>query len=1391
MKKLTLLLGIFLCPLSLFAQNSTGIPPFSSLSSSGFDTVNNQNLNAYFAIPLVASPGRSIPLNLTVSYNSLIWQKTSSGTIVWTPVTDANGNPTWGWAKDFPGGQPRYKSVTQTIKCFPPGSPWFFTTKTTYSNFYYVDVLGTGHPFRTISFVDDSNCSGNITGTIAGSATDNSGYYMDGSGALGGGSPVVTSPTGVSSPSGTVTDSNGNYVTKTVVSSTETDWKDSVGNAALKILYTPNSTNPTQIQYQFLDGTGASNYQTITMSLQSLSISTAFGCSGVGEYTGTALVPQTIQIPTPAGGHLTYNFTYDTTNARLKKVTLPTGGSYEYDYTGGNSGINCSDGTTVGMNRVVSDGTNTATWNFVRNVSNLTTTTTTPQLSDTPNANDTVYTFNSSGQEISRKVYANSPGTTLLRTVNTTWASNGTPATQVTILEDNSTQAETDTTFDSNGLLDSMSEYDFGSGTHGGLIRTTTLSYQTSSNYTSRNIINLVTSKIVKDGSGATQYRQDTTYDGVALANCPTGVPQHDDTNYACSMNYRGNPTSVTTYLTPATPANGITKNFTYDIFGNLLTAQLNCCQNKTWTYSATTQYSRPDSVTRGSSPTQLTTSATYNAYTGLVATSTDENNQVTNYYYDFLRRPTSVVRQADSATITYSYDDVHFTATTKSPIDSAKFVQQVSALDGLGRAVTSTTEDGNSNVISVVSFQYDLLGRSYKASNPYTGSPSYWTTTQFDLLGRPTSATLPDNSATTYSYATNTATVTDPAGKKRKSQSDATGRLAVVTEPDSSNNLTQTTSYTYSVLDALSTVIQGSQTRTYQYDALGRLTSATTPESGTVCLGTLSGSTCQANGYDSFDNLLYRTDARGVLTSYSYDGLNRLYQISYNVGTSGVPATPTVTLTYGTSASQFNNGRLITMADGVGSENYSYNNLGQMTQLQKVISGTTYAIGYAYNIAGELTQITYPSGRAVQQSFDATGRLCEIAPSTTGCSTAASPYATAFGYNTASQVTGFNYGNGVGTAIGYSPDRLQMTALQYAKGGTTLFNLTYAYGSAGSNNGQISGITDGVDNGRNVNYGYDPLARLSTALTVGSANYPQWGLSMTYDRYGNRTAQTVTAGTGPSNSVSVDATTNRIVGLGYDANGNMTNDGSNSLVYDAENRALSATNASTSGTYTYDGNGLRVTKVAGGTTTVYVFSGGKVIAEYDNGAGVASPSREYIYSGAQLLAKIESGGTTYYHADHLSARLLTDSSGNTLGQRGHFPFGETWYETGTTTKFKFTTYEHDAESGNDYALARYSVNRLGRFSSPDPVAGSNGNPQLLDRYSYVTNDPTNLADPSGLCPSPAAAPIFFANHTACTSAAPSVAMQTLLVFGYSASVGSDSEGLFWSWGFGLLGAFT
>ena len=1034
---------------------------------------------------------------------------------------------------------------------------------------------------------------------------------------------------------------------------------------------------------------------------------------------------------------------------------MPTGGSYEWDYTGANDGINCTDGTTLGLNRIVSDGTNSATWNYVRNTSNLTTTATTPKLPDTPNANDTVYNYNSGGQEISRTIYKESPGVNVLRTINTTWSPNGSPSTVITILEDpNSTQNELVTYYDSNGLLDSITEYDWGSGSPGPALRTTAYSYQTSTNYTSRHIINLITSKIVSDGSGTVQYRQDITYDGSTLS-CPSGGAQHDEADYPCSMLYRGNPTTVTTYLAPATQGSPISKNFTYDWFGNLLTAQLNCCTQKTWSYSAGTQYSQPDSVTSGTSPNQLTTSFSYNLYLGLVTKSTDPNNLVTNYSYDFLRRPTQI-SQVGGQTVTYTYNDTTFVTTVTTTIDSSKSVKQVANVDGLGRVLVSTTQDGNSNVISNVSASYDLLGRAYKTSNPYTGTASYFTTTAFDVLGRPVSVTLPDNSATTYSYAVQsgavTATVTDPAGKKRKSQSDGAGRLVALTEPDASNNLNVSTYYTYNVLDELTSVADAqsspTQTRTYAYDALGRLFTATIPEGGTTCFGTTSGGSCTANtGYDNFDNLLYRTDARGVVTSYGYDGLNRPTSVSYNVTGTNVPATASIGFTYGASSCSTAHGagcvgQLITMTDGVGSENYSYNALEQLTQLQKVISGATYTTNYAYNIAGELTQITYPSGRVIQQSVDAIGRLCEIAPSTTACGTAASPYATGYGYNVASQVTGFKYGNGIYASLGFSSDRLQLNCLDYSTtnrgttcthDSTTKFGLSYSYGSAGSNNGLIAGITDSVDNGRTVAYTYDPLSRLSTALTTGSANYPQWGLSWGYDRYGNRLNQTLTAGSGYQGSVTVNAVTNQITSAGYayDANGNMTNDNTNTLVYDAENHNVSATNGSASGMYTYDGNGLRVKKVSGSTTTVYIFSASKVIAEYDNGAAPTAPSREYIYGGGELLAKIDSSGTKYYHQDQLSNRLVTDSAGNTAEQLGHYPFGDPWYNA-TNDKLYFTTYERDSESSNDYAQARFYRWLLGRFTSLDPLSGSTSDPQSLNRYSYVRNHPVGSVDPTG-----------------------------------------------------------
>jgi RHS repeat-associated protein len=544
------------------------------------------------------------------------------------------------------------------------------------------------------------------------------------------------------------------------------------------------------------------------------------------------------------------------------------------------------------------------------------------------------------------------------------------------------------------------------------------------------------------------------------------------------------------------------------------------------------------------------------------------------------------------------------------------------------------------------------------------------------------------------------------------------------------------TSNYTYDPIYELTQVTQATNTtESYTFDAVGnRLSSVGVSSYTNNSSNELTSTSSTTYTYDSNGNTQTKVVGSNT-TTYSWDFENRM---------------TSVTLPAGGGAAAYALGRLTSMTDGVGSEAYTYNNLGEMTQLQKVISGTTYTTGYAYNLAGQLSSITYPSTRVVQQSYDTIGRLCAVGTSGSTCSSGTT-YATAFSYNAAFEVTGFNYGNGVAAAFGYTPERLLLQSLAYSKGGTSLFSTNYWYktdstncpNAPAGNNGQIQCITDNVDSGRSVSYTYDSLYRLTSAVTNGSANYVKWGLTWAYDRYGNRLNQTYTFDSPPTNSLSFanpgGAQTNRPDGMCFDANGNLTAESGTcppaapTYAYDAENRLI--TYSGTAGTYAYDGNNLRVIKVAAGATTVYIFSGSKVIAEYDNGASPASPSREYIYSGAMLLAKIEGGASIYYHPDQLSNRVLTDSSGNTLGQRGHYPFGDTWYESGTTTKLQFTSYERDSESTNDYATARSYLNRFGRFSSPDLLAGSLGNPQSFNRYAYVFNDPIDFLDPLGMDP--------------------------------------------------------
>jgi RHS repeat-associated protein len=108
-------------------------------------------------------------------------------------------------------------------------------------------------------------------------------------------------------------------------------------------------------------------------------------------------------------------------------------------------------------------------------------------------------------------------------------------------------------------------------------------------------------------------------------------------------------------------------------------------------------------------------------------------------------------------------------------------------------------------------------------------------------------------------------------------------------------------------------------------------------------------------------------------------------------------------------------------------------------------------------------------------------------------------------------------------------------------------------------------------------------------------------------------------------------------------------------------------------------------------------------------------------------------GGTVYFYAaNHLgSVAAVMDRNGTVVEQLRFYPFGERRLGSGGERQ-QFTGQERDGESGNDYFGARYYWSGAGRWLGADPVLGEMTNPQRLNRYAYVLNDPVNYIDPDG-----------------------------------------------------------
>ena len=170
---------------------------------------------------------------------------------------------------------------------------------------------------------------------------------------------------------------------------------------------------------------------------------------------------------------------------------------------------------------------------------------------------------------------------------------------------------------------------------------------------------------------------------------------------------------------------------------------------------------------------------------------------------------------------------------------------------------------------------------------------------------------------------------------------------------------------------------------------------------------------------------------------------------------------------------------------------------------------------------------------------------------------------------------------------------------------------------------------------------------------------------------------------------------------------------------------------------YAYDAEGKRVEKVAGSSTMDYLYSlDGHVIVEPLSGGGT---NAEYIYADGQLVAEYANSTTRFVHEDHLgSTRLMTNLSGCIVESLDYLPFGElnsvgSASCTSADTTHKFTAKERDSESNLDNFGARYDSSQYGRFMTPDLLGGILEDPQTLNKYAYVRNNPLNLIDPTGM----------------------------------------------------------
>jgi len=804
----------------------------------------------------------------------------------------------------------------------------------------------------------------------------------------------------------------------------------------------------------------------------------------------------------------------------------------------------------------------------------------------------------------------------------------------------------------------------------------------------------------------------------------------------------------------------------------------------------------------------------------GVMKTATDENSKTLTTYYtgtNFQKsadpnfwRPYAVTDQlSDPTTFSYPSSTVAESTMAFNGTTPASVVDHRMTLDIFGRPIVGQTEQGyNLNSYDSVETDYDVVGRPVNSTRPYSATagalctgtcPS--TASTYDALNRPLSVTDGGGGTINYTYTNNDVLqVVGPAPpwdsentKQKQLEYDGLGRLSSVCEITTTGNgggtCNQTgtssppigfwTKYSYDVLGHITGVTQNAQaasgsqqTRTYTFDMIGRLTSETNPETGTVSYTyDTADSTCGSN--TSAGDLVEKKDAMGNYTCFKYDGLHRVTQITYPSGTYA-----SVTLTkcfvydsatvngnamanaetrlaeaYTTSASSCPGTKTV-------DEGFSYSARGEVTDVWESTpnSGGYYHVNESYWANGTpdvlnggtsplpgLPAITY--GASDGSGLDGEGRITKVMAAS-GQNPVTCTTAPCVSYNIAGQVTGITFGSSDSDAYQYDPQTGRMTQYQFNMG-TGPQSQTGAL--TWNQNGTLKQlqITDQINTGNSqtCTFGYDDLVRITSANCASA-----WSQTFAFDPFGNLkktgSAQFLPTYTGESGAGSPTNQYYQLAGGSpgtshyYDSNGNLTSDyvsgTGHTYTWDADGNNLSVDGSTV--TMIYDATDRMIEQTRGSSHQQIVYGPYGMKLALMNGQQLANA---FVKLPGGARAVYNNSGLAYYrHSDHLgSSRLSTTPNRAKYYDVAYAPYGEEYNGSGTTTDLAFTDQNQDTVGGGfatnlyDFMFREYRTGH-GRWTSPDPAglgAVDPSSPQSWNRYAYVANNPLRLVDPRGL----------------------------------------------------------